>query len=195
MVKSARLLLVAALLAVVGACAPTKPEPAVTPMAALPEPPPPPMMVPSMPRPRRAPSTAPRKRLSSVKKHRHGRSIRSPRRPGKHTKSRSTPRKKSHHTRSRRRRSGIAPASTKFASRVKPGWPRSRRTHRHRRRCPQRHVYGPGYAVAGLALIVRMCRTGAALAAPVFSAAGAKDRAQLRCFKYCATKSQSTWRA
>ena len=48
MVKSARLLLVAALLAVVGACAPTKPEPAVTPMAALPEPPPPPMMVPSI---------------------------------------------------------------------------------------------------------------------------------------------------
>ena len=49
MVKSARLLLVAALLAVVGACGPTKPEPAVAPMAALPEPPPPPMMVPSMP--------------------------------------------------------------------------------------------------------------------------------------------------
>ena len=71
MVKFARPLLVAALLAAVGACAP-KPEPAVMPVAALPEAPPTPMMGPPIgPPPSSHVAHSSQKRLSAVKKHKH----------------------------------------------------------------------------------------------------------------------------
>jgi hypothetical protein len=120
MVKSARLLLVAALLAVVGGCAPTNPEPAVTPMAALPDAPPP-MMVPSIDPPS-ARYVAPRsqKRLSAVKKHtKQERKVAA--KKGKHTKVAKHSKKKPHHTKVAKASKRHAPASTRLvASRVKP---------------------------------------------------------------------------
>src|SRR4051794_33872987 len=122
MLKSARPLLVAALLAVVGACAPTKQEPAVTPVAALPEAPPPPMMVPSI-----APLPAPRvahsapKRLSAVKKHRHVTEHKVAAKTGKHTAvAKHSKKKKSHHNKVAKASHRHAPGATKLASRVKP---------------------------------------------------------------------------
>ena len=121
MLKSARLLLVAALLAVVGACAPTKQEPAVTPVAVLPEAPPP-MMVPSI-----APPPAPHvahsapKRLSAVRKHRHVTEHKLAAKTGKHTKVvKHSKKKKSHHSKIAKASKRHAPAATKLASRVKP---------------------------------------------------------------------------
>ena len=116
MVKSARPLLVAALLAVVGACAPTNPEP----VAALPETPP--MMVPSI-----APSPAPTavrntpKRLSAVKKPAK-KETKAAAKTGKTVKvaKHSKKKKKSHHTKVAKASGRHAPASTKLASRVKP---------------------------------------------------------------------------
>ena len=109
----------AALLAVLGACAP-KPEPAVTPMAALPEPPPSPMMVPSIPPPPPHAVHSSSKRLSSVKKHHHATEHKVASKNGKHTKVAKYSKKKSHHTKVAKASKRHAPASTKLASRVKP---------------------------------------------------------------------------
>jgi hypothetical protein len=121
MVKSARLLLVAALLAVVGACAPTNPEPAVTPMAALPDAPPP-MMVPSIDPPS-ARYVAPRsqKRLSAVKKHtKQERKVVAKKEKAVKAAKLSKKKKKAHHSKVAKASARHAPVPTKVASRVKP---------------------------------------------------------------------------
>jgi hypothetical protein len=120
MLKSARLLLVAALLAVVGACAPTNPEPAVTPMAALPDAPP--MMVPSIDPPS-APYVAPRsqKRLSAVKKHtKQERKVVAKKEKAMKAAKLSKKKKKAHHSKVAKASARHAPVPTKVASRVKP---------------------------------------------------------------------------
>jgi hypothetical protein len=120
-VKSARPLLVVALLAVLAACSQSKTEPAVTPVAALPEAPPPMMAPPIAPpaEPYLAPSTSRRhhkvvkrtvKERKIVRKT-HGRSVKV---AAKHHH------KKKHHARTARNAAHPKHAVTRLASRVKP---------------------------------------------------------------------------
>lgn len=117
--KSARPLVVFALLAVVGACSPTKPEPAVTPMAALPEAPPPMMVPPAAPLPAPHVAHSTPKRLSTVHKHKTHHTV-----VAKHEKSvkvaKHHHKKKSHHNKVAKASKRHAPAATKLASRTKP---------------------------------------------------------------------------
>jgi hypothetical protein len=119
MVKSARPLLIAVLLAVVGACAPTNPESAVTPVAALPEAPPP-MMVPSI-----DPPSAPFVAHSAPKRHKVAKGVVKERKIVKKTAKAMKVAKK-HHKKKHHSRTAYAPArakhaATKLASRAKPG--------------------------------------------------------------------------
>src|SRR5215213_589069 len=115
-VKSARPLLIAALLAVVAACSPSKPEPTITPVAALPDAPP--MMAPIAPpaEPFAAPTTA--KRHHKVVK----RSVKERKLAKKHGKAVKVAKKhKKHHARTAHTASRTKHHATKLASRVKPG--------------------------------------------------------------------------
>jgi hypothetical protein len=119
MVKSARPFLVAALLAVVGACAPTNPEPAVKPMAALPEAPPP-MVAPSI-----VPPAAPYVASRASKRHKLAkRSVKEhkiAKRTGKAVKVAHKHHKKKHHAGAAHAAKRTGHGATKLASRTKPG--------------------------------------------------------------------------
>ena len=164
-------------------------------MAALPEPPPPPMMVPSIPPPPPHAVHSSSKRLSSVKKHHHATEHKVVAKNGKHTKVAKYSKKKSHHTKVAKATKRHAPAATKLrvageACACAPG----RAASGTAADAPSADAYGRQHAVAGHALIATGWRTGAALAAPVPFLRPARKAvsAQLRCFRYCATKSQST---
>ena len=117
MVKSARPLLVAALLAVLAACSQSKTEPAVTPVAALPEAPPPmiappaePYVAPSVPRHHHKVVKRTVKERKVVKKT-HAKSVKV---AAKHH------RKKKHHTKTAHNAAHAKHAATRLASRAKP---------------------------------------------------------------------------
>jgi hypothetical protein len=121
-VKSARPLLVVALLAVLAACSQSKPEPAITPVAALPEAPPP-MMSPSIAPPAEpyVARSAPRHHHKVVKRTVRERRVvkRTHAKPVKvatkhHHKS------KKHHARTAHNAGHAKHAATRLASRAKP---------------------------------------------------------------------------
>jgi glyoxylase-like metal-dependent hydrolase (beta-lactamase superfamily II) len=115
-VKSARPLLIAALLAAVAACSPTKPETTVTPVAALPDAPP--MVTPIAPPP--APFASPTTKKHKVAAKRSVKQHKVVKKTGKPVKvAKKHPKK--HHAKTAHTAARNKQTATKLASRVKPG--------------------------------------------------------------------------